>query len=252
MKRLHHKEIKNIFVYPTKSKAAKASAKFIASLVLKKPRATVIYATGNTQIPVYSELGNLVKKKKADFSSTRALHLDEYYPCTPDKDFSFVGYLRKYVFGPLKIKRENIFEIDGCADNAHKEAKRYEGLVNRFPSSLTILGIGPGGHIGFNEPGSSFKSKTRLITLSKETLKRDRVERGQSSPDRALTLGIGTILESEKIVLNAFGERHGKYLDRALSGKINISCPASAIRLVGDGVTLFLDEEAARQISSLE
>lgn len=250
MQRLIHKEIKNIFVFPSKNKAVKESAKFIANLISKNPQASISYATGNTQIPVYLELARMVLKSKLDFSKTKAFHLDEYYPCKPSAQHSFVGYLRKCVFNPLRISQSNVFELNGKAVDPKKEAKRYEGLLKKHPVTLTILGIGPGGHIGFNEPGSSFKSNTRLIKLSKETLDRDRNDRGQKSPDHALTQGIATILKSKVIILNAFDQEHGKYLKHALTGRISNSCPASALRLVGSKVVLFLSSDAAKEIRS--
>ena len=108
--------------------------------------------------------------------------------------------------------------------------------------SLAILGIGPGGHIGFNERNTPFNSRTHLAQLSNETIYRDQIERKQNTPDKALTQGIGTILEAESILMIAYGRNKGVYLNNALYREINPVSPASALRLVGSKVSIIIDE----------
>lgn len=237
--KLPTREILDIQLYPTKSEAVNASATAIASIVRANPYAVITYATGNTQIPIYTKLAELVSNKEIDFSQTTAFHLDEYYPCGPDSPFGFVHYLKNLVFEPFHIS--TIHTLNGLAKDAGEEAKRYNNLLTKHQPDLAILGIGPGGHIGFNEPGSHLDSVTRLVKLSKETVDRDHRERKQNTPTQALTQGISNILSAKKIILNAFGEEKGKYLKEALYGKISPLCPASFLRLVSEKVTIFGD-----------
>jgi glucosamine-6-phosphate deaminase len=243
---MKHLEISEILVYKNSNLAAKAAAKFIIKTVIEKPTATLSFATGHTQLPVFKHLTQSFRNGKIDFRNITAVHLDEYYPCSPQKDFSFVKFLNDNLFIPLKIPNKQIFRLNGLAKNAKKEANRYEKLLSSRKIDLSILGIGPRGHLAFNESGSSFKSRTRLIDLSKETLYRDRVERGQKSPPQALTQGIANILEAKKILLVAYGQDKGKILKDALYGPVSEKCPASALRLVEKKVIIIIDKEAAK------
>jgi len=230
--------------------AAKVAANFIARFVTQNPLANITYATGNTMIPVYQKLAEAVNKGEVDFSQTKAFHLDEYYPCSPDEPHGFVNYLQEYVFNPFKISPENCFTINGAANDADAEAARYNKLLNKYPIDLAILGIGPGSHIGFNESGTPFSKKTHLVTLSKETVARDQVERQQNTPTQAITQGIANILAAKKILLIAYGAEKGDYLEPAINGKISPQCPASALRLNGEKVTILIDQSAASRLST--
>ncbi|MBN1168538.1 glucosamine-6-phosphate deaminase [Candidatus Woesebacteria bacterium] len=231
-------------VLPSLKEAAMASADSICDIVNKNPQAVIFYATGNTYIPVYKNIAEKIKRGEADFSKTYAFHLDEYYPCKTSDPYSFVSYMRKNVFMPFKIKQNNCFEINGDTKNPDEEVKRYRKLINEYPADLVILGIGPGGHIGFNEAGSSKDSRFRLVKCSKETIYRDRVERGQNTPNKAFTMGVADILKGSQILLTAFGKSKRQLMRKTLSGKVNSSCPASYLRLVGKKVTIFLDKDA--------
>lgn len=249
MKNIIHPQISKINVYPSLEETARAAAEFTINIVLKNPQAIITYATGNTMIPVYQKITEKISKKEVDFSKTKAFHLDEYYPCDPKADYGFVNYLYKYVFGPFKIKKTNIFILNGLVKNPKLEADRYNLLLKKSPVDLAILGIGPGSHIGFNEQRTPFDTQTHLAKLSKETIFRDQKERGQDTPTTALTQGIGNILSAKKIILVAYGENKGEYLKPALWEKINSQYPASALRLQGQKVIIFIDQAAASKAS---
>lgn len=228
--------------------ATTISANIITQVAKDNPKAVITYATGNTQVLVYEKL----VKSGVDFSETIAFHLDEYYPCGTGEDYpyGFVNYLRQRVFEPLNIA--NKFEFDGLAQDPEAEVKRYEDLLNSHPRDLTILGIGPwsaedqrGCHIAFNESGAPFESRVNVTELDPITLERDRQERGQYSPDKALTQGLANIMESKKIILNAF-ENKAEAIYETLYGKIGIERPSTILRTQGEKVTIVLDEESAR------
>jgi glucosamine-6-phosphate deaminase len=229
--------------------ATTISADIVTQTVKDNPKAVITYATGNSQILVYEKL----VKSGVDFSETTAFHLDEYYPCGTGGDYpyGFVNYLRQRVFEPLNIA--NKFELNGLAQSSEAEAKRYEDLLNSHPRDLTILGIGPwsaenerGCHIAFNESGAPFESRVNVTELDPVTVARDRQERGQDSPDKALTQGLANIMESKKIILNAFGEKYAAPIYQTLKGKIGVERPSTILRTQPEKVTIVLDEESAR------
>jgi|WetSurSiteA1Bulk_404760.scaffolds.fasta_scaffold00493_3 glucosamine-6-phosphate deaminase len=248
-----HPEICKINVYPTAEEASKAAAREIVRLVQTKPEARITYATGDTMIPVYHNLVKASVEGIADFTKSTAFHLDEYYPCGPDEPHGFVKFLRERVFEPLGIKNTN--ELNGLAENPDKEAERYNRLLKLQSIDLAILGVGPwsdetkrGCHIAFNESGTNFDCVVHCTQLDPVTVKRDMEERGQDSPDKALTQGIANIQEANKIILIAYGKGKGESLRQALYGDIDIQKPASALRLVGQKVEMFIDEAAASEL----
>ena len=254
---INHPEISRIRVFPTPEEAARAAAEKIIGLVRVNPQAAITYATGDTMIPLYKTLAQAASERRIDFTKTKGFHLDEYHPCAPDEEHSFVKYLREKVWGPLGIR--DFHEINGLTRDPEAEANRYnELLLSRQPIDLVILGIGPGssetnsgGHIGFNESGTPFSAETHLAKLDITTVKRDRDERGQNTSDKAITVGIANILSAKRIFLVAYGQNKGKALRESLWGDIGPQSPASALRLEGHKVTLFIDEAAASQFGKL-
>lgn len=241
-----HPDIRRLLVFENVLGVNQGAAREILRIVEDKPGAVISFATGVTMEGVYDVLVGLSREREVGFSGILALQGDDYYPADPERDeFSFASYLRRRVFGPLGIPADHRFEINALAENPMAEVLRYEALLAQHPVDLTILGIGPGSHIYFNEQGIPFNQRMFVANFSEATLHRDRVERGQDTPDRAITQGIENILDSGQILLVAFGARKGEWLRQALYGPIDSACPASALRLVGDKVTMVIDEEAA-------
>lgn len=250
MNEISHPEIVRIESYPSVADTAKAAAEYISAFIDANPAAAVTFATGETMKPVLGFLGRAVEGGKVSLAQIIARHLDEYWPCSPLEEHSFVRYLRERAW-TLGISPENTYEINGEAEDPDAEAGRYEALLRERPSDLAILGIGPwdietqtGGHIGFNEAGTPFNCGTHLASLHQSTKRRDREERGQSTPDYAITQGIANILAAREIVLAACGDNKGVALRHALYDPISTERPASALRLVGGKVTIIIDEAA--------
>lgn len=246
---IFHPEIHEIRAYPSKELTAKAFAReAIIKEVKRYPSIPITNATGDSMLPVDKELKIAVDSGKVCFEKVLAHHLDEYYPYSPEATYSFVNFLRNNIFTPLHIPEKHIFTLNGLAPDPNAEADRYESIIRKHKIGLAILGIGPGGHIGFNEKGTEFNSRTHLQILSDETFVRDTIERHQDTPRTALTQGIGTILEADRIILVAYGQYKGQLLYKALFGDISTDCPASALRLQGHKVSIFIDREAANEI----
>lgn len=258
MNEILHPQINRIESYPTVVDTAKAAAEYISAFIDANPAAAMTFATGETMKPVLGFLGETVLDGQVSLAQIVARHLDEYWPCSPLEEHSFVRYLRERAW-TLGISPENTYEINGEAKDPDAEAARYEALLRERPSDLAILGIGPwdietqtGGHIGFNEAGTPFDCGTHLASLHPSTKRRDREKRGQSTPDCAITQGIANISAAQKIMLVAYGENKGTALGHALYDPISTERPASALRKVGERVTIFLDEAAASAMGQIE
>ena len=139
------------------------AASFILEQVHKQPASVLGLATGSTPLGVYKELVKAQKTGKVDFSHIVTFNLDEYYPLNADDPHSFHTFMHQNFFRHIPIKKENIHLLNGETKDIAKECMGYEQLIAKNPIGLQILGIGANGHIGFNEPGSSFESRTREI-----------------------------------------------------------------------------------------
>lgn len=245
---LMHTALPHIRVFADQQETATAVATYIRELVTRVPWARITYATGNTMIPVYEAVQKLIEENSLSLSETTAFHLDEYYPCSPEEVFSFVKFLRSRVFVPFHLKNDHIFELRGDGTDPEQTAAAYEAAVMKEGVDLALLGIGPGCHIGFNERGTQFTSRTHLAQLSQETIRRDHEDRRLATPEKALTQGIGTILDAREVVLVAYGREKGQYLKEMLEGIVSEDCPASALRTIPEKVHVFVDEAAARVI----
>lgn len=233
--------------FSTEREAARAAAQTILSTIIHKPDAAIIFPTGNTQIPIYEELVSLAQETNVDFSNVRAFHLDEYVGVSPDDEESFVGFLRTRVFDPLGIKEENRHELNGMATDPETEARRYNDVIKAQPIDLVILGIGPKGHIGFNEPNTPFTAQTHVAALSNDTVTRDN-NRGQKLLTNAFTVGIANILSAKQILIVGFGKDKGKEFDKAFNNPPTPECPASALQNVSNRVTAIMDAPAAAAV----
>jgi len=243
LREISHPDLPHIEVYPDVDTVAKAAAGMMADIVRTTPTARITFATGNTMVPVYGETAALAASGDVDFSQVTAFHLDEYFPMPADRPESFVGYIQERVVEPFGISPDKALYLDGTTNEPHAEAARYEALL-AGGVDVAIIGIGPGCHIAFNESGSSFDSRTRLVDLAQETVTRNQ-GRGETTPAYALSQGIANILEARRIILVAHGREKAEYVRKALMDPISQEVPASALRLIGERVTIVLDEAAA-------
>lgn len=196
----------------------------ISKDILKKPSLVIGFATGESPLGLYKKLAEAYKKGKIDFSKIKSFNLDEYYPIKNKDKKSLSYYMFKNLFNNINIKKENINLLNGNAGNVKKECRNYENKIRKNPIDIQIVGIGRNGHIGFNEPGSDFNSKTRLVNLSKETIKVKNVTK------KALTMGISTIMKSKKIILLASGNKKAKAIRCLIKENTNKNCPVSFLR----------------------
>lgn len=224
-----------------------------AEKVIKNNSTPVLgLATGKTFAGFYKKLVKKQKKSKLSFSNTITFNLDEYVglPSTHPKSFNY--YMKNNLFNHVDIPEKNYHILDGTAENLKKECEKYERKIKKAGGIGTqFLGIGKNGHIGYNEPGSPHNSRTRVIKLTRETRKNKKENfESQKVPEKAITMGIDTILESDQIILLASGKEKAEAIEKTIEGPITEEVPSSALQK-HDDCTLIVDEEAAKNLSNI-
>ncbi|MGC1614716.1 MAG: glucosamine-6-phosphate deaminase [Candidatus Acidiferrum sp.] len=230
---------------------SREAARIVASAVRNNPAVTLGLATGSTTLGMYQELARLHEEQGLDFSKVATFNLDEYLGLAADHPQSFHRFMRENFFDHVNVDPAKIHIPDGTIDGHYEEyCIAYERAIREGGGiDLQILGIGRNGHIGFNEPTSSFGSRTRLKVLTNETIEDNRkfFSDGEKMPECAITMGIGTILEARKIVLLATGEAKAETVAEAIEGPLTASVTASCLQLHPD-VTFVIDEAAGTRL----
>ncbi len=210
-------------------------------------------ATGSTPIGVYSELVRMHREEKLSFLSVITFNLDEYFPMHPKSLQSYRRFMQEHLFDHIDVDPANAHVPDGLVHEDEVESwceQWEEKIANAGGIDLQILGIGRTGHVGFNEPGSSKDSRTRLITL-------DRVTRCDAASDffgeaqvprRAITMGVGTILDAKAVRLIAFGEKKAPVVRDAVEGEVNEAIAASFLQ-AHPNTKFILDEAASAELT---
>lgn len=236
-----------LMVLDSATQAAEAVGRRIASALADDPAAVLGLATGGTMRPVYAWLVEACSQGKLSFRQATTFNLDEYAGLGPDHPASFAWFMREHLFSRVEHDPRRTCLPDGLASDLPAEAARYEAAIHAAGGiGLQLLGIGRNGHIGFNEPGAALTSATRVVTLTASTRDANQPSfpPGETVPDRALTMGISTILRSRQVVLLATGPAKAGAIAAAFTGPIGPHCPASALRTHAD-VTLVCDHAAA-------
>jgi len=224
------------------------SAEFIASVVRRKPTCVLGLATGGTVIGTYAELIRKHHEDGLDFSRVESFNLDEYVGLAPTHPQSYRYFMQEHLLDHINIDPRNTHVPDGLALDFEAYCQQYERMIKDAGGiDLQLLGIGSDGHIAFNEPGSSLGSRTRLKTLTHETIQDNARFFGSQEqvPRLAITMGVGTILESRQCLLLACGASKAKAIRDSIEGPVTAQVTASALQLHRD-VVVIVDAEAAR------
>ncbi|MFN6388086.1 MAG: glucosamine-6-phosphate deaminase [Bacteroidota bacterium] len=225
-------------IFPSPKEGSAFVAQEIATLIkakaAKNENCVLGLATGSTPIKLYQELVRLHKEEGLSFKNVITFNLDEYFPIEPDAPQSYWSFMHKHLFNHIDIDPKNIHIPSGKwpKDDIKKYCAEYDAaIVHAGGIDLQILGIGGNGHIGFNEPGSSIISKTRLVNLANNTRLANAYEFSHLSkvPRLAVTMGIGTIMQSKRILLMAFGNK-GEIITKATEGDVTEQVPASILQ----------------------
>ena len=201
---------------------------------------TLGLATGSTPLTFYQKIAD----SDLDFSEMRSINLDEYLGLAADNPQSYHYFMDKNVFIHKPFKES--FLPDGRAEDIDAEISRYDRLLEQYPIDFQILGLGQNGHIGFNEPGTSFDSQTHLVDLTQETIQANaRFFADQSEvPHQALSMGIASIMSAKTLVLMAYGQQKAEAAAKMINGPVTEELPASILQRHADAFVI-LDEAAA-------
>ncbi|HYW34749.1 MAG TPA: glucosamine-6-phosphate deaminase [Balneolaceae bacterium] len=244
-------------IYDDAHSASEVVAAEIASLIREKnengEHAVLGLATGSTPTQVYAELVRLHREEGLSFKNVITFNLDEYYPMQPDSLQSYVRFMGEHLFDHIDIPDEQVHIPDGtiAEEDIPAYCDRYEAQIQQAGGiDLQLLGIGRTGHIGFNEPGSRPNSRTRLITLDKITRKDAASDffGEEYVPRRAITMGIGTILDARQIILMAWGESKSPIVKEAIEGDIKELVPATYLQNHADAGVI-LDQAASAELT---
>lgn len=241
-----------VVIVPDRAAAGALVAGEIARLVRSRPDAVLGLATGSTPLPVYAALSE--RLAGVDVTRVRGFALDEYVGLDPQHPQSYRSVIEREVVVPLGLDPARVHVPDGSLDGIEHAGEDYErAIADAGRVDLQLLGIGTDGHIGFNEPGSSFASRTRVKTLTRQT-REDNARffpAVDDVPRHCITQGLGTILQARHLVLLAFGPGKAAAVAAAVEGPVTASCPGSAIQL-HPHVTVVVDEDAATRLRYAE
>lgn len=236
-----------VIIQPNQEAAAALVARIVAHDLRANPHLVMGMATGKTMECVYRRLVQMHQEQHLDFSLCSTFNLDEYVGLKPSDPNSYRHYMEHHLFRRVNIDPRNTHLPDGMAEDLETECRNYESLIHRFGGvDLQLLGIGQAGHIGFNEPLSALRSRTRVKALTPTTLKQNAAHFGGEDrvPRRAITMGVGTIIEARRCLLLATGDSKASVIAQAVEGPISSMVTASALQL-HPRCTVIVDEAAA-------
>ncbi|MEK7676218.1 MAG: glucosamine-6-phosphate deaminase [Verrucomicrobiota bacterium] len=229
-------------------------ARIIAKELRANPNLVLGLATGRTMESVYAQLVRRHREEKLDFSLCRTFNLDEYVGLPGRDRHSYRHYMNHHLFQQVNIDLRNTHLPDGMAADLDAECARYEQVIAKSGGiDLQLLGIGRAGHLGFNEPLSALRSRTRVKALSPATLTQNAplFDDSTKMPRRAITMGVGTILESRRCLLLATGEDKADIIAKAVEGPITAMISATALQL-HSRCTVVVDETAGSQLQGAD
>jgi len=243
-------------VYDDAGTASVKVAREIAELIKAKNSRGETFvlglATGSSPIGIYREWVRMHKEEGLSFKNVVSFNLDEYYPIERDNVQSYWYFMHEHLFDHIDMPEENIHIPDGTVDESRvfEFCQQYETAIKEAGGiDLQILGIGRTGHIGFNEPGSGINSPTRMVTLDSLTIAdaAGDFHSEENVPRKAITMGVGTIMQSRKIVLVAWGEKKASIIQKAVEGPVVDSVPATYLQQ-HPNTEIVLDKEAAADL----
>ncbi len=222
------------------------AASIISSQIILKPNSVLGLATGSTPEGLYQQLISRNLRGEIDFSTVHTINLDEYIGLSASNEQSYSYYMHNRLFDHINIPEENCHLLNGMAQDSETECNRYDKLIKDLGGiDLQLLGVGPNGHIGFNEPSTHFSKGTNLVGLTQSTIDANSrfFENLADVPCQAYTIGIKSIMSAKKILFIVNGKHKAEILKKIVYGKITPEVPASVLQLHND-VTLVADSEA--------
>lgn len=242
-----------VIIRETAADAANLTAQIIANAIAARPHLVLGLATGRTMERLYRVLVDMHQAGAVDFSRVRTFNLDEYIGLPPEDEHSYRYYMNMHLFEHVNIDVRNTHLPNGMARNIDAECARYEDRIHDFGGiDLQLLGVGRSGHIGFNEPLSAMFSRTRAKALTPQTIEQNAplFTGGKAQmPKRAITMGVGTILESKRCLMLVTGAEKAGIVAKAVEGPVTSMISASALQL-HPRCTVIIDEAAAAHLEN--
>ena len=236
-----------VVIVNSEQQVAKYGAQYCAQFLTQQNTATLGLATGSTPLSLYQELINRYREGTLSFAAVTSFNLDEYIGITEEHPQSYRYFMNQKLFNHIDINKDNTYIPIGIGD-PHASALEYEKRLKELGGiDLQILGIGSNGHIGFNEPSSSLASRTRVKTLTTQTINDNSrfFTDDEFQPSLAITMGIATIMEAKQVLLLATGESKATAVRDFIEGPLSASCPASALQM-HPNTKVIVDEKAAK------
>lgn len=225
---------------------SKKAAKFIYEAIEKNPNITLGLATGSTPQKMYEYLTDMLNENNIDMSNVHTVNLDEYVGLDADNVQSYHHFMYEAFFKKVNIPLENTHIPDGKSVDLEAEAANYEKIIEDLGGiDLQLLGVGRNGHIGFNEPGTPFDSRTQAVNLTDVTIQDNSrfFDKIEQVPTRALSMGLETIMEAKSILFLASGETKRNAVNSLLNGEITEEMPVTILQKHED-LTVMLDKDA--------
>jgi len=243
-----------VIVQKTYEEMSRTAAREVANVLNAKPNAVLGLATGSTPLGLYQELARMYARRELDFSHVTTFNLDEYVGLPIAHPQSYYHFMHENFFKHVNIPPQNIHIPSGTTNNYRAFCEWYEKRIKDYGGiDMQILGIGSDGRIGFNEPGSSLQSRTRLKTLTKPTIDDNArfFEKASDVPVYAITMGVGTILDARRIIMLANGAKKAAAIAAAVEGPVTGMITASALQMHAH-TKVFVDEPAAKDLKMRE
>ncbi|MGL4562928.1 MAG: glucosamine-6-phosphate deaminase [Brevinema sp.] len=238
-----------VIITKNHTESCRLTADIIINVIKEKSNAVLGLATGGTAEQVYDELVSSYQKKEVSFKHVQTVNLDEYLGLSPEHDQSYRYFMNKFLFDRVDIEKKNTFVPIGNA-NHEQSLKEFQQKLDTLPRDFQLLGVGPNGHIAFNEPSESLHKNAHIVEIAPSTIKANaRYFASEADvPKKAFTQGMGDIMNAKKLVLLATGANKVEAMKALLNDdKISTNSPCTLLKLHHD-VTIFIDQELADMI----
>jgi glucosamine-6-phosphate deaminase len=220
-------------------------AEVVASIVTHNPRAVLGLTTGNTPVGLYQHLVTRHQRGQLSLHHIRAFCTEEYLGVSPQDDFGLFSWLNRLLIAPCNLSPSQVFRLRAEASEPQLACQEFEQQIEQLGGfDLVIQSVGTNGHIGFNEHGSPFDSRTRILALTEDTLEYNAHYWDMEVPRYALAIGLGTILAARRVLLLVSGRSKAEPMMKALCGPVTPDVPASVLQEVSH-LTVIADQEAA-------
>lgn len=235
----------NIYIMDNAEQIGEAVGKVFVEAINRKPDIVLGLATGASPIPTYKYIANEYKNGNVSLKEVKTYNLDEYVNLPKNDKNSYYSFMHTELFNHTDIKEENVHFLNGNAENIKEECKNYDAMLDSAKVDIQLLGVGRNGHIGFNEPSICFSKGSFKVKLTQSTISANSKYFDENPmPTHALTMGVGSIMKAEKIILIATGIEKADAVSAMISGDVTPVCPASILQF-HHNVDIYIDKAAA-------